>query len=37
MGPFVYFQVFAPRENFATAGKGAREGFLAGVHPDVIN
>ena len=37
MRPFVDFQILAPREHFATAGEGAGEGLLAGVHTDVVH
>lgn len=37
MGAFVYFEILGPGEHFATTLKRARERFLAGVHPDVVD
>lgn len=37
MRPLVNFQVLGSREDFAAAGERAGEGFLAGMHPYVID
>lgn len=37
MRPLVNFQVLGSREDFAASGERAGEGFLAGVHPYVID
>lgn len=37
MRPLVYLKVFGPREDFTTSCKRAREGFLSGVYPYVID
>lgn len=37
VSPFVDFEILTPGEDLSATGKRAREGFLSGVHPDVID
>ena len=37
MRPLVDLEVLGAREHLAAAGKGAREGLLSRVHPDVVH
>lgn len=37
VGALVYFQILRPGEHFAASLERARERFLAGVHPDVVD
>ena len=37
MDAFVNLQILAPRKDFSAPGKGAGKGFLARMHPNVID